>query len=91
MKKASGLNGSEAHSFTIYLQLFSGNLLTNPMGYVIIYTVRTKEVMRMKQRKKRLRQRAKALADKVIKFTAEILAATISGLITAAIMRLLGW
>jgi hypothetical protein len=43
------------------------------------------------QKEKRLRRRAKALADKVIKFTAEILAATISGLITAAIMRLLGW
>ena len=43
------------------------------------------------QKEKRLRRRAKALADKVLSVATEILAAIISSLITAAIMRLLGW
>lgn len=43
------------------------------------------------QKEKRLRRKAKALAGKVIRFTAEILAAIISSLITAAILRLLRW
>ena len=43
------------------------------------------------QKEKRLRRRAKALAGKIKSFTAEILSAIISGLITAAIIRLLGW
>lgn len=45
----------------------------------------------MKQKEKRLRQRAKALADKVLSLLTDILAAIISGLITAAILRLLRW
>lgn len=45
----------------------------------------------MKQRKKRRTRKASALAEKVLSLTADILAAIISGLITAAILRLLGW
>lgn len=43
------------------------------------------------QKEKRLRQKAKALAEKIKSITAEILSAVISGLITTAILKLLGW
>lgn len=46
---------------------------------------------RLGRKKKRLKQKLKALAEKIKPFAEEIISATLAGVITAAILKLLGW
>jgi len=48
-------------------------------------------MMKVKPKKKRRRRQPTALAERMRSLATEILSATISGLISAAILKLLGW